>query len=64
MLEQILSPTYADELRSLIDPFKTFEDPRHYGAVYSSTGDEGTSHISILGPNGDAVSLTTSINLG
>ncbi len=63
-MDQLLSMDYADQLRALIDPYKTFDDPKHYGAVYSLTKDAGTSHISIFGPQGDAVSITTSINLG
>lgn len=63
-MDQLLSVDYANELRAMIDPYKTFDDPKHYGAVYSLIPDKGTSQISILGTQGDAVSVTTSINLG
>jgi len=64
LLDKMLSEDYATDLRDSIDPYKTFDDPGHYGAVYSPTEESGTSQISILGPDGDAVSITTSINLG
>ena len=41
---------------------KTFLTSQYYGAEYQYTDDHGTSHISILGPNGDAVSVTSTVN--
>lgn len=41
----------------------TFQDPKHYGAVFYDKGDHGTAHISIIDQNGDAISITSSINL-
>lgn len=38
-------------------------DPRDYGAVYAGSEDYGTAHISVIGPQGDAVSATSTINL-
>lgn len=58
----MLSEEYASELRAKIFDYQTFLDPLHYGAVYSKTPDSGTAHISIIGLNGDAVSLTTTIS--
>ena len=40
----------------------TSQDPAWYGAQFSSVEDSGTSHISILDPAGNAVSVTSTIN--
>jgi gamma-glutamyltranspeptidase/glutathione hydrolase/leukotriene-C4 hydrolase len=58
----MISVDYADELRGKIQDYRTSTDPKYYGAVYANTEDSGTAHISVIGPNGDAVSLTTTIN--
>ena len=43
---------------------KTSLDPGHYGIEQSlSKDDHGTTHISIIAANGDAVSVTSTINL-
>lgn len=43
---------------------KTWEDPAHYGAPNSTNPDDhGTAHISVIAANGDAVSVTSSINM-
>lgn len=34
----------------------------YYGAEISPPTDHGTTHLSIYGPNGDAVALTSTIN--
>ncbi|CAG7731971.1 unnamed protein product [Allacma fusca] len=64
LLDDVLSPQYADGLRSRIEKYKTFEDPTYYGGVFAQATDAGTAHASIIGPNGDAVSFTTTINHG
>ncbi|ODN04055.1 Gamma-glutamyltranspeptidase 1 [Orchesella cincta] len=61
--ERLLSPVFATELRDKLEEYKTYDDPRQYGAQFSLTEDAGTAHISIIGPDGDAVALTTTINL-
>lgn len=61
-LEQHESVDYANGIRSLIWDNKTFNDSEHYGAVAQQQADHGTAHMSILAPNGDAVSLTATIN--
>lgn len=61
---KLLSREFATELRGRLEEYKTFEDPRQYGAEFALTSDAGTAHISIIGPDGDAVSLTSTINLG
>lgn len=53
----------AEQLRLKIQDDKTYHNAAHYGSNYDAgTGPEGTSHLSVLAPNGDAVSVTTTIN--
>ena len=42
---------------------ETDQDPSHYGADYYVPDDHGTAQISVLGPEGDAVTATSTINL-
>ncbi|KAG5666825.1 hypothetical protein PVAND_014835 [Polypedilum vanderplanki] len=62
MMENLLSQSYANEISSKINDTKTFNNPEHYEALYGNIEDKGTSHISILAPNGDAISVTSTIN--
>ncbi|KRT80079.1 hypothetical protein AMK59_7805, partial [Oryctes borbonicus] len=55
--------TVTDYIRNRIKDHKTCNNTAHYFGVYEATEDAGTAHISILGPNGDAVSVTSTINL-
>ena len=50
-----------DTFTKILDD-KTFNDPLYYGADFQMVEDKGTSHTSVLAPNGDAVSVTSSIN--
>ncbi|KAL1494054.1 hypothetical protein ABEB36_009714 [Hypothenemus hampei] len=63
LLSNLTSAEYAANIREKIWDNTTFQDPKHYGAVYYDKGDHGTAHISIIDQNGDAVSVTSSINL-
>ena len=56
------SQDYASDVRSQIDDDETHET-KHYGPAFSNVEDSGTGHISVLAPNGDAVAVTTTINL-
>lgn len=62
-LSNLTDPEYANNLRGKIMDNTTFQDPKHYGAIYYDKGDHGTAHISIIDKNGDAISVTSSINL-
>lgn len=62
-LKQIDDPEYAEAIRKSINDDLTNSDYEHYGANMSVVEDHGTSHLSILAPNGDAVALTSTINL-
>lgn len=63
LITNLTSPDYAAAIRSMIQDDRTYDDPKHYGANTSLLEDHGTAHISILAPNGDAVSVTSTINL-
>uniref|UniRef100_A0A336KBV3 CSON002119 protein n=1 Tax=Culicoides sonorensis TaxID=179676 RepID=A0A336KBV3_CULSO len=63
LLSNLTSPDYASYIRSLIKDNQTFNDYEHYGANFSSVDDHGTAHISVLHENGDAVAVTSTINL-
>ena len=61
-VEEITSKDWAEKKRDLIDDWRTFVSPGHYGADFYSPEDQGTSHISVVSPAGDAVAVTTSLN--
>lgn len=61
-LQEMGSLDYAKFIADLINLDKTFNEPEHYFANNSFVEDHGTSQISILAPNGDAVSMTTTVN--
>ena len=53
----LCSPAVADELRSLITPNET-HDPSYYGHAFDLEEIPGTTHVSVYGPDGDAVAVT------
>lgn len=55
--------TFAESLRQRIRDDRTFTNYTHYGDFYQKSNDQGTSHLSVIAENGDAVSATTTINL-
>ena len=55
------SDEYADYLRSRITDDSTHA-PGYYGPDLDNVTGSGTSHVSVLAPNGDAVALTSTIN--
>lgn len=63
LLKKLTSKKYGEETRRQIRDDQTFQDPNHYGAVYHTTDGHGTAHISVLSPDGDAVSATSTVNL-
>ncbi|XP_055915483.1 scoloptoxin SSD14-like isoform X2 [Eupeodes corollae] len=62
LVSQLTSTEYGEELRQKINDSATADDISFYGARFSSKDDFGTSHISMLAPNGDAVSVTSTVN--
>ncbi|KAG5896978.1 hypothetical protein JTB14_018493 [Gonioctena quinquepunctata] len=63
VLNLLNSKEYAKEIRNKIVDSSTSSDPRHYGATSFPKEDHGTAHISVLATNGDAVSVTSSVNI-
>ncbi|XP_049941993.1 scoloptoxin SSD14-like isoform X1 [Schistocerca serialis cubense] len=63
IVKNLTSRSYAESIRAQISDSVTYNDPGHYGAVLSQPDDHGTAHISVIAPNGDAVSVTSTINL-
>ncbi|CAG9813957.1 unnamed protein product [Phaedon cochleariae] len=62
LIANLTSRAYAEGIRSRISDNSTSQDGSYYGATKSLTEDHGTAHISVLAPNGDAVSVTSTIN--
>ncbi|XP_075218248.1 scoloptoxin SSD14-like [Lycorma delicatula] len=52
-VNELTSKEYADYIRKQIRDDRTFNEASHYG----------TAHISVISPDGDAVSVTSTINL-
>ncbi|KAJ4842111.1 gamma-glutamyltransferase [Turnera subulata] len=61
VVSDMLSPTFAEELRKTIDDNMTF-DPGHYGGRWNQITDHGTSHVSIVDMDRNAVSMTNTVN--
>lgn len=59
---EMSSPQYSEFIRSKISNDTTFHDIDYYGADGTPVEDHGTAHFSILASNGDAVSITATIN--
>lgn len=61
-VKKLTDPQYATEIRAQILENQTSQNYTYYGADYSNVEDHGTAHISVLAPNGDAVSITSTVN--
>ncbi|XP_075978380.1 glutathione hydrolase 1 proenzyme-like isoform X2 [Anticarsia gemmatalis] len=62
LINNVTSPEYGTEVRLRINDTATSNNSATYGAETYNQPDSGTAHISIIAPNGDAVSMTSSIN--
>ncbi|XP_041356814.1 glutathione hydrolase 1 proenzyme-like isoform X2 [Gigantopelta aegis] len=62
LLTKIASRQYADYVRRSIDADKTHDVSFYTNITRASWRDFGTSHISVLAANGDAVSVTSTVN--
>jgi len=63
LVGNLTSTTWLEDTRAKISDKKTEQDPKKYGAEFYSVEDGGTTHISVLSPAGEAVSVTSTINL-
>lgn len=61
-IAEMSSVEYAESIRNRILNDTTSQDIGYYGANTTSVEDHGTAHFSILASNGDAVSITATIN--
>ncbi|XP_037938425.1 scoloptoxin SSD14-like [Teleopsis dalmanni] len=59
---QLLDPHFAAEIRALIKDDITFEDMAYYGANFTNVEDHGTANLAVLAQNGDAITITSTIN--
>jgi len=62
LLTNLTSNDYAEMIKRRIKDDRTSQDPTDYGAVTATTVDAGTAHVSVLAPDGSAVSVTSTIN--
>ncbi|XP_055618642.1 glutathione hydrolase 1 proenzyme-like isoform X2 [Toxorhynchites rutilus septentrionalis] len=62
LVRDLTSPEYAEQIRLKIVDDSTKNDPRDYGGQFHMKNNHGTAHISVIGPTGDAVSVTSSVN--
>ncbi|GLU20409.1 hypothetical protein SLE2022_366120 [Rubroshorea leprosula] len=61
VVADLLSPKFAEELKKTIFDNMTF-DSSYYGGRWNQTFDHGTSHISIVDFERNAVSMTNTVN--
>ncbi|XP_010531409.1 PREDICTED: gamma-glutamyltranspeptidase 1-like [Tarenaya hassleriana] len=61
VVSDMMSPKFAQELKKTINDNRTF-DPSHYGGRWNQINDHGTSHLSIIDQERNAVSMTSTIN--
>ncbi|XP_053698974.1 glutathione hydrolase 1 proenzyme-like [Sabethes cyaneus] len=62
LVRNLTSPEYGEEMRLEIEDDSTKMNPSDYGGEFYMKDNHGTAHISLLGPTGDAVSVTSSVN--
>jgi len=62
LVEKLTSLRWGKDTFSKINDSFTVNNATFYGADYSVTVDHGTAQASILAPNGDAVSVTSTVN--
>ncbi|KAK3144600.1 hypothetical protein QOZ80_4AG0315200 [Eleusine coracana subsp. coracana] len=61
VVSDMMSPQFAAELKKTIYDNMTF-DPKHYGGRWNILEDHGTSHVSVVDNERNAVSMTTTVN--
>ncbi len=63
IVANLTSDTTAFNTFKKINDSGTHLNPKYYGADFDLPPEAGTSHTSVLAPNGDAVAVTSTINL-
>ena len=63
LVANLTSEQWWAATRARISDTETHLEPEWYGAEFSAAEDGGTAHISVLSPAGDAVSVTSTVNL-
>lgn len=67
LFKNMTSESYGESFRMKINDSGSFEDIEHINQTHDSSffgkDEHGTSHISVIAPNGDAVSVTSSLDL-
>ena len=62
LIQNLTSKEYAKSISLLIKDEETHSDPEFYGSTSVFKPDHGTTHVSVLAPDGSAVSVTSTIN--
>ncbi|KAK6183728.1 hypothetical protein SNE40_006339 [Patella caerulea] len=62
LVTEMTSKDFGENTRAEISDTQTFNFT-HYHPEFNFTEDHGTAHLSVLGPKGDAVAVTSTINL-
>lgn len=62
-MDLLASRRYADEIRRNTKDNETNNDPAKYGGVFFNPPDAGTAHISVISKEGDAVSVTSTLDI-
>jgi len=63
LVSNLTSEEWAKDRFEQIQDDSTVNDAKHYGAVFYTPEDHGTAHVSVIAANGDAVSVTSTVNL-
>ncbi|XP_071098106.1 glutathione hydrolase 1 proenzyme-like [Haliotis cracherodii] len=61
LMKNMTSREFGDSTRAKIDDAAT-HDAKYYGATFSSALDQGTTHLSVVDAEGNAVAITSTIN--
>ncbi|XP_019637038.1 PREDICTED: gamma-glutamyltranspeptidase 1-like [Branchiostoma belcheri] len=62
IVNRIISKEEAKKLRGKIDDTQAFTSPDHYGPFYTLGDDKGAGHVSVIGPELDMVSISSSLH--
>ncbi|XP_046801370.1 LOW QUALITY PROTEIN: glutathione hydrolase 1 proenzyme [Lucilia cuprina] len=62
LVSRLTNPETGIQLRKLINDTTVLKSVHDYGAQFSDEDDIGTSPLVVMAPNGDAVSVTSTIN--